>query len=301
MQGQTGMKGDVKMSKNTNKIIGGIITGVLLIALIIVLTLSTHKIQPGYVGVVYNLNGGIESEVLSQGLKFTSPFKKVSQYSIATEQAYLSKDSKEGSPTDDSFMIPTSDGKTVNVDLEFSYHFDAERLPDTFTRFKGQSGQDIEERFIRGKIKAWTSEVSSKFSVIDIYGEKRAEINTAVLEHVRAKFDEYGIVIDSVNFSRIALDEQTEAAIQERINKQQELETAKIEAQKAEIEANRKIIEAQGEADSKVIRAKGEAEANEILAEDLNEQILQKMYLEKWDGVLPKVSSDNISPFIDLE
>ncbi len=295
------LKEKMGMDKNTNKVVGGIVTGVILVVIIIVLVLSTHKIQPGYVGVVYNLNGGIEEEVLSQGLKFISPLKKVSQYSIATEQAYLSKDSKEGSPTDDSFMIPTSDGKTVNVDLEFSYHFDAERLPATFTRFKGQSGKDIEERFIRGKIKAWTSEVSSKFSVIDIYGEKRAEINTSVLEHVKNKFDEYGIIIDSVNFSRIALDEQTEAAIQERINKQQELETAKIEAQKAEIEANRKVIEAQGEADSKVIKAKGEAEANQILAEDLNDQILQKMYLEKWDGVLPKVSSDNISPFIELE
>ena len=289
------------MGKNSNKIIGGIVTAFVLIGVIILVTLSTHKIQPGYVGVVYNLNGGIEEEVLNQGLKLISPLKKVSQYSIATEQAYLSRDSKEGSPTDDSFMIPTSDGKTVNVDLEFSYHFDAERLPDTFSRFKGQSGKDIENTFIRGKIKAWTSEVSSKFSVIDIYGEKRAEINTAVLSHVKEKFDEYGIIIDSVNFSRIELDEQTEAAIQERINKQQELETAKIEAQKAEIEANRKVIEAQGEADSKVIRAQGEAEANKILAEDLNDKILQKMYLEKWDGILPKVTSDNISPFIDIE
>ena len=289
------------MGKNSNKIIGGIVTAFVLIGVIILVTLSTHKIQPGYVGVVYNLNGGIEEEVLNQGLKLISPLKKVSQYSIATEQAYLSRDSKEGSPTDDSFMIPTSDGKTVNVDLEFSYHFDAERLPDTFSRFKGQSGKDIENTFIRGKIKAWTSEVSSKFSVIDIYGEKRAEINTAVLSHVKEKFHEYGIIIDSVNFSRIELDEQTEAAIQERINKQQELETAKIEAQKAEIEANRKVIEAQGEADSKVIRAQGEAEANKILAEDLNDEILQKMYLEKWDGILPKVTSDNISPFIDIE
>ena len=149
-------------------------------------------------------------------------------------------------------------------------------------------------------MKAWASEVSSTFSVIDIYGEKRSELNSNVLAHVKEKFNEYGIIIDSVNFSRIELDAETAKAIQERINKQQELETAKIEAQKAQIEAERKKVEAQGEADAKIIKAQGEAEANRVLTEDLNDEILMKMYIEKWDGILPKVSSDNVSPFIDM-
>lgn len=133
-----------------------------------------------------------------------------------------------------------------------------------------------------------------------IYGEKRSELNSNVLAHVKEKFYEYGIIIDSVNFSRIELDDETAKAIQERINKQQELETAKIEAQKAEIEAERKKVEAQGEADAKIIKAQGEAEANKILTQDLNDEILSKMYIEKWDGVLPKVTSGDISPLLDL-
>ena len=32
----------------------------------------------------------------------------------------------------------------------------------------------------------------------------------------------------------------------------------------------------------------------------LSDEILMKMYIEKWDGILPKVSSDNVSPFIDM-
>lgn len=192
--------------------------------------MSAKIIKPGYVGIKYSLNGGIKDEVLNQGLRFVTPFAtKVKQYTVATEQAYLSRDSKEGSKDDDSFNIPTSDGKTVNCDLEFSYHFDSERIGDTYTRFKGQSGKEIEDTFIRGKMKAWTSEVSSRFSVIDIYGERRSDLNTEVLKHVQKKFDEYGIIINSVNFSRIELDGETEKAIQARINKQQELETAKIE------------------------------------------------------------------------
>ena len=270
----------------------GLVTSVIIAitALIYVLT-SCVKIKPGYVGVVYNMNGGVQQELLTQGVHFVSPFKKVNRYSVATEQAYLSRDKKEGSPDDDSFNIPTSDGKTVNVDLEFSYHFDSERLADTYTKFKGQSGSSIESTFIRGKMKAWTSEVSSTFSVLDIYGDKRAALNGAVLEHVKKKFYDYGIIIDSVNFSRIELDDQTSKAIQARINKQQELEALKIEQEKAKVEsetkkqqaqiaAETKKIEAQAAAEAKLIEAQAEAKANKAVSDSLTDGLLKKMEME---------------------
>lgn len=261
-----------------NKMIGAIISGVVILGVLVGGIMSAHKIKAGYVGVVYSLNGGIKGEVLPQGLHFVNPLSSVREYSVATEQAYLSQDAKEGSKGDDSFSIPTSDGKTVNVDLEFAYHFDADRLPETFTKFKGQDGKTIEDTFIRGKMKAWTAEVSSTFSVIDIYGEKRAELNAKVLEHTKKNFDEYGIIIDSVNFSRIGLDDATEQAIQNRINKQQELETSKLEAEKAKIDA-----------EAKITQAEAQAKANEILSQSIDESILQSKFIDKWDGKTPLV------------
>lgn len=271
----------------------------------------TTKVDPGYVGVVYSLNGGIQGEVLTQGLHIINPLHKVTQYSVATEQGYLSADEKEGSKGDDSFSIPTSDGKTVNIDLEYSYHFDSELLPQTFTQFKGQSGDTIEQTFMRGKIKTWVGEVSSKFSVIDIYGEKRSELNAKVLEYVREKFYEYGIVVDSVNVSRIGLDAQTEQAIQQKINKQQELETARLDKEKAEIAAQQKLVEVQADADAKLIQAQGEAEAeyikaqaqaeaNQLLSESLTDELLKLEQIQKWNGDVPQVQGSS-TPIIDLK
>jgi len=274
-----------------SKMIGAIVSGVVLVGVLVCGIMSAHTIKAGYVGIVYSLDGGIRDQVLSQGLKFVSPLSSVRQYSVATEQAYLSKDAKEGSSGDDSFSIPTSDGKTVNVDLEFSYHFDADKLPQTFTKFKGQDGQTIENTFIRGKMKAWTAEVSSTFSVIDIYGEKRAELNAKVLAHTKQNFDDYGIVIDSVNFSRIGLDDATSQAIQTRINKQQELETSKLEAEKAKIDA-----------EAKITQAEGQAKANDVLAKSIDQSILQSKFLDKWDGKTPIVmgSGGNIMDISSL-
>ncbi len=209
------------------KILG--ITGGVVGVLLFIIYLSLEKIPAGYVGVVYSPNGGVKEKPLNQGWHFVNPFYKVTEYTIATEQAFLSRDSKEGSREDDSFYVPTSDGKLVNVDVEYSYRFNPDMVTEVFTKFRGRTGEQIQKNFMRGKIKTWVSEVTSKFNVLDIYGAKRTELNTLVFQHVKDEFAPYGIIIESVNLSRIGLDEATARAIQARVNAQQELEKQKIE------------------------------------------------------------------------
>lgn len=285
--------GRKKAMNNFRFRIGAIVTALFILGGIVFVSMSLEKIRAGYAGIVYNINGGIQDVTLSQGWHFIAPWKKVTQYSVSTEQAFLSKDSREGSAGDDSFGIPSSDGKLLNVDLEFSYRFDVEKLPETYTRFKGQSGKQIEDGFIRAKMKSWSGEISSKFTVMEIYGEKRADLNKAVFEYSRDKFKEYGIVIDSVNFSRIGIDEATEKAIQERVNSQQALEKSKIEAQKAKIDAERLIIEAQAKADAILIEAQGQAKANEELSKSLTPEVVEYYKAQKWDGKLPVSQGGN--------
>ncbi len=267
--------------------VGAIATGVVILGAITFGAMALERIKAGYAGIVYNVNGGIEDRTLPQGWHFIAPWKKVTQYSVSTEQAFLSKDARESSKGDDSFGIPTSDGKLLNVDLEFSYRFDVDKLPETFTMFKGQSGQQIENTFIRAKMKSWSGEISSRFTVLEIYGEKRSELNKAVYEYTKQKFNEYGIVIDSVNFSRIGIDDATEKAIQDRVNSQQALEKSKIEAEKAKIDAEKVKIEAQAKADAALIEAQGQAKANAELRNSLTKEIVDYYKVQKWDGKLP--------------
>lgn len=286
-----------------SKKLGAIITGVVVVGVFIGGIKSIHRIPAGYVGVIYNMSGGVQKNVFGQGWHLALPTQKVTKYSVATEQAFLAKgvntDGDKDSDSDNSFSIPTSDGKTVSVDLEFSYHFDTDRLPKTFTQFKGQNGKTIEDTFIKSKIKSWSQEVSADYSVIDIYGSKRAELNRAVLEHTKKNFQPYGIVIDSVNFSRISLDEQTAKAIQNRINAQQDLETAKVAKQKAEVEAQKAIVEANGKAEVTRIGAEAEANANKLKQTTLNDIIVSYEAVKKWNGSLPQVSGSS-SNILDI-
>lgn len=280
--------------------------GAVILALILVVGLGvvlgcTERIPTGYVGVVYNMNGGVDGEVLSQGFHIVAPTKKITTYSIGIEQSYLSAERKGDSPNDESFSIPTSDGKTVRVNLEFSYKFDEERVAETFTKFKGKSGEDIKNSFIKPKIIAWTQEVSANYPVTDIFGDKRTQINAELDVYLREKFDPYGIIIDTVNFTDISVDDETAAAIQRKVNAQQEkelatieAETARIQAEKdkavAQIQAEKEIIVAEADAKALLIAAEAEADANKKIAASLTGELIEKIKYERWNGQVSVVS-----------
>lgn len=302
--------------------LGGIIVGVVIFGGIITGIACMKKVPAGYVGVVYNMNGGIEGEVLTQGWHLVSPTKKVTTYSIGIEQSYLTAEKKGDSSDDESFSTPTADGKSLTVDLEFSYKFDPDRIADTFVMFKGQNGKTVKDTFIKPKMKAWAQEVTAKYPVTDVFGDKRQELNEALDIYLKEKFEPYGIIIDTVNFTNIDTDSETKAAIQKKVNAQQELElanieakTAKVQADKdkevaliaaekekemAEIQAEQTKIKAEGEAEAMRIAAEAEAEANRKIAESLTPELIEKMKIEQWDGSVPQVQGDS-TPIINLK
>lgn len=302
--------------------LGAIILAVIIFGALICGLMCLEKVPAGYVGVVYNMNGGVDGEILTQGWHVVSPTKKVTTYSIGIEQSYLTEANKGDSPRDESFNIPTSDGKTVRVDLEFSYKFDAERVAETFVLFKGMSGEQVKTSFIKPKIVAWTQEVSANHPVTDIFGDKRTQINAELDVYLREKFAPYGIIIDTINFTNISVDDETAAAIQKKVTAQQELELAEIEAKTAlvqaekdkqvalmqaekdkqvaltnaeaqkevaRIEAEKIVVAAEAEAEAIRIAAEAEADANKKIAQSLTPELLEKIKYEQWSGNLPNI------------
>lgn len=290
--------------KKTSGFIGSAIFAFILIIGVILVAMCSERIPAGYVGVVYNLSGGIEDETLGQGFHFVAPTKKVTTYSIGIEQSYLTAGDIGDSQKDESFKIPTSDGKTVTVDLEFSYRFDAEHVANTFVEFKGRSGEEIKNTFIKPKIVAWTQEVSANYPVTDIFGDKRTAINAELDVYLREKFAPYGIIIDTVNFTDISVDDETAAAIQKKVTAQQELELASIEAETARINAqkDKEVAMIAAERDKSVaeveaekirIAAQAEAEANRVISQSLTPELIEQQKLAKWNGTLPQIVSDS--------
>jgi len=307
------------MKKGT---IGGTFLAFVFVVALIILMFCAERVPTGHVGVVYNMNGGVDGEILTQGWHLVAPTKKVTTYSIGIEQSYLTAADKGDSKKDESFSTPTSDGKSLVVDIEFSYRFDESRVAETFTRFKGQSGEDVKNTFIKPKMVAWTQEVTAKYPVTDVFGDKRQELNEALDVYLKEKFNPYGIIIDTVNFTNISTDEETQAAIQKKVTAQQELELAQIEAQTAKVQAEKDKqvalieaeknketaliqaeqakIKAEGEAEAIRIAAEAEAEANRKIAESLSDPLLKKILYDKWSGDVPMVQGD-ATPIVSID
>ena len=292
-------------------VVGSIVTGVVIVLVIICGFACTERVPAGYVGVVYNMSGGVTGETLNQGWHIVAPTKNVTLYSIGIEQSYLTSDSKGDSKEDESFSTPTADGKSLTVDLEFSYKYDINRVTDVFTQFKGASGKEVKDIFIKPKMIAWTQEVTAKYPVTDVFGDKRQELNEALDTYLKEKFDKYGIVIDTVNFTNISTDPETQEAIQKKVNAQQELELAKIQKQTAKVDAEKEKgvaqinaekakIEAQGKADAELIKANVEAEANKKIAESLTDRLIEKTKYDKWNGELPYIEGAS-TPIVNIK
>lgn len=301
--------------------LGAIVLAIAMVLALILCLMCLTKIPAGYVGIVYNIRDGVSDEVLSQGLHLVAPTKKVTTYSIGIEQSYLTAENKGDSKKDESFNIPTSDGKTVKVNLEFSYRFNADEVANTFVQFKGRSGEEIKDTFIKPKVIAWTQEVSARYPVTDIFGDKRTEINNELDVYLKDKFAPYGIIIDTVNFTNIEVDEETAEAIQKKVTAQQELELANIEAETAKVQAEKEkevaliaaaqqketaAIEAEAakikaEAEAEVLRieAEAEAEANLKIAQSLTAELIEKNKIEKWNGDVPNVQGSS-TPIISI-
>ena len=302
-------------------LLGGIGLAVAIIAGLICVAKCSVRVPAGYIAVEYKMNGGISKNVLTQGWHVISPTVKTSLYSVGIEQSYLTSEDKGDSPKDESFKTPTADGKSLQVDLEFSYKFDQNRVTDVFTQFKGQSGESVKNTFIKPKMKAWTQEVTAKYPVTDVFGDKRQELNEALDEYLKKKFEPYGIIIDTVNFTSISTDDETQGAIQKKVNAQQELELANIEAktakvqadkdkevaliaaeqekEKASIQAEQAKIDAEGKAEAIKIKAEAEAEANRKIAESLTPELIEKQKIDKWNGEVPKIQGGNTSTIVD--
>lgn len=288
---------DIKQIKEAERrkmkgIRGSIIAGVAIVLVIILTMLCSVRVPAGYVAVQYSLNGGVKDKVLTQGWHLISPTVKTTKYTVGIEQSYLTSDKRGDSEDDESFTASSAEGKAIDIDLTFTYQYQPESVTKVFTQFKGQSGKEVRDSFIKPNIISWTKEVVARYNVADILGAEKANVNIALTEYISKKFAPYGITISNVSLINVGVDKKTREVINDKIAAQQKAETQKIENQT-------KVEKAEADAKAKLIEAEAEAKANQLIQKSLTDGVLKQQYIEKWDGKLPTVQS-NDSMILDI-
>lgn len=293
---------DIK-TKGIKRLIGlGAIVFGLIIGLIVLFQSSTI-VQPGYQGVQFSLNGGIKDDVLGQGLKWHAPWVDVTQYPVSTETVYLTKKDEQKSEGNESFDVNTSDGKSVNIDIVYSYHMESKQLPHIFTKFRRAEAPSIESGYMKTQLKTVIQEVTTENSVLAVYAEQRAEVTKQITDKLTEVLGKDGIILENFAMSDVRPDEKTLVSLQKIADSQNQQEFLKREERNKEQEAKNNKVEAEGKAAVAIVDAEARAEkirieadaqanANEMLAKSLSPAIVQYEWIKQWDGQQSKVSGD---------
>jgi regulator of protease activity HflC (stomatin/prohibitin superfamily) len=174
-----------------------------------------------------------------------------------------------------------------------SYRFKPETLVDTFKAYKGMDGDDIVENRVKTVLKSRISEITTEYSLMDLYSGNRSEINDRITKYLNEKFSkQFGIEVIDASIIDVHPDKQLRTSINKRITAQQEADQAKAEQKKAKVEAETALIKAQSAAKVKLTKAEAEAKANKVISDSLTKELIEQNKIEKWDGKMPKVSGD---------
>jgi len=246
-------------------------------AVLSVLMSGYFSVPAGYRGVL--LNFGAVSGVLNEGVHFVIPFvQKVELMEVRTqkEEAKAAAASK--------------DLQNVSTQVAINYHLNESQVGNLYKNV----GLDFAIRIIDPATQETVKAVVANYTaeeLIRLRSKVKSEIDMMLTERLKA----YNIVVEinGVSLTNFEFSEDFNRAIEQKQVAQQSAEKSKYELQKAEIDAKTAIA-----------RAEGEARSNRIKADALNQsggsKVLAREWIEKWDGVLPKIISGNSGMMFDI-
>ena len=223
------------------------------------------NIGANQVGILYNpFKGGVQNEVLGEGFKTKTPFDEV--YKISTQVQEF---------TFENISVQTNDSQFVNAILQLQVRIDNTQAFQYFKKYGGNQLKDI-QTILSNTAQKELEKVTTQYNIMEVLGEKRDEIVNKTLESLKAELLKDGILVERIILVDTDAGEKIEQAIQNEASAKKEAETAKYLKEKAELEGEAKVIEAQKD-----------KEANELKQTTLTKEILTEKMIEKWNGTLP--------------
>ena len=250
----------------------------------ILIPFSFHTVDTGEVAVVKHL--GEAKEVKDPGLSYDFWMTNTYEY-INTQTQELTIET----------MAYSSDAQVMTIQMTVQYNMCGDKAVEIVKQYG--NAEALKSR-ITSIITETPKSVVSKRTAMDIIanrGEITPEVEAAIVESIG---EDYFVNITKVTITNIDFSDAFESAVEEKMIAEQTKLKADYENQtkiaKAEADAEAKLKAAQAEieiekanAEAKKIAAEAEAEANRLVQNSITDKILEKQYLEKWNGALPNV------------
>lgn len=222
----------------------------------IMILASLLRIVPaGSVGVQVLFGKVLVKSTLSEGLNIVNPFINLEIMTVRTQAYTMSIAAEEGQRYgDDAILSLTKDGLEIAMDLTVWFHLDAPEAAIVFQKI----GKNYVAKILRPAARTAIRNTTVKYNAVEIYSEKREEVQTEINKQLEKDLGERGIVLEKVLLRNIKLPLKVKNAIEAKLEAEQD-------AQKMEFILLKEIKEA----DRKKIEAGGIASAQRIIAQSL--------------------------------
>ncbi len=243
-------------------LIATIIAGVIFLILLFRMSVT---IGAGQAGVLFRTFGsGVDlTTTYDEGFHIVAPWNDMYIYEVRQQEA------KEN------MQVLSSNGLEITVELSAWYQPQYTKLP----YLHKEKGQDYLERVLRPAARSATRSVIGRYTPEEIYSTKRDAIQDEIFEETKEILTGQYVQLNEVLVRDIMLPSTLKAAIENKLKQEQE-----------SLEYEFKLAKAQKEAERQRIDAEGKARANSILSASLTDKIL----LEKGiDATLRLAESSN--------
>lgn len=244
------------------------------------------------------LQFGEAKQVLYPGLHIIVPFvNDVSSISTQTEKEEATA------------FAASKDLQTVstNITVNFQRYSSEAELLHLYTTFRGAEVSRVVQPFVQEAVKASTA----KFTAEELI-TKRADVKAMIENTLKEKLHNHSMEVVAVSITDFTFSQKFDEAIEAKVTAEQEMLKEKIDLTKKQIEVQKQvaianatrqseILKAEGDAKAKLLRADAEAKAIEKITSQLNAAYTQYLYVQQWDGAMPKVlGSDGMMLLLDV-
>jgi regulator of protease activity HflC (stomatin/prohibitin superfamily) len=217
----------------------------LAIAVIGISTASIRQIDAGHVG-VQTLFGKVQARILTSGLNIINPLMTVTTFDIKTQNYTMSSMATEGDKTgDDAMRVLSADGLEVIIDLTVLYSVIPSKAPDIYREI----GEDYKNVIVRPITRTKIRDNAVYYDAVALFSKQRDEFQAKIFLTIERDFKARGLMLEQLLVRNITLPLSVKAAIESKINAEQDAQKMQFVLQKEKQEAERKRVEAQGIAD----------------------------------------------------
>ena len=244
-------------------------------------------VPAGNTGVVLTL-GEVSGTPLSEGFHLKAPFVQTVEKMSNKIQVFEAK-----------ATAVSRDLQTVNSDIVVNYRLISDKSPDMYKNV----GVEYSTILVSPVVQECMKSATAKYNAEQLITE-RESVSTEVKTALDEKLNSYGIYIEKFNIVNFDFTEEFNNAIEAKQVAEQNLLKTKTEQEQAKVvaktEAEKKVIAANAEAEAILAQAQAQADANKLLEESLSDKVIAYEQIQKWNGVMPKVTGSDSGLLIDV-